>query len=157
MQRILIGSALVTLCAVVAYAQSPNVPGKPPGSPSIMPGTLAPGTITPGGSMQTTVPPAKKVTTPVTPGIIAPDSLRTPRFQTQSLAMANGTAFNAVFDRNSNSFKAPLADGTYQLNNGGAIRVRGGVIVWDAFGVIDRLNAQAKKGQRVAEGPAGLG
>ena len=32
-----------------------------------------------------------------------------------------------------------LADGAYSLTNGGAIRVRGGRIVWDAFGVVDKL------------------
>ncbi|MBV9993714.1 MAG: hypothetical protein JO127_00745 [Caulobacteraceae bacterium] len=34
---------------------------------------------------------------------------------------------------------APLADGTYRLTNGGAIRVQEGRIVWDAFGVVDKL------------------
>ena len=87
------------------------------------------------------------------PGGTAPTALPTPSLQTQSLALTNGTAFNATFDRSSNSFRTPLADGTYKLNNGGAIRVRGGEIVWDAFGAIDRL----KKGQKSAEAPIGLG
>jgi hypothetical protein len=32
-----------------------------------------------------------------------------------------------------------VADGTYKLTNGGAIRVRGGKLVWDAFGAVKRL------------------
>ena len=30
------------------------------------------------------------------------------------------------------------ADGTYNLTNGGAIKVQGGHVVWDAFGVVER-------------------
>jgi hypothetical protein len=41
------------------------------------------------------------------------------------------------------SYTANVADGTYKLTNGGAIRVRGGKVVWDAFGTVNRL----KKGQ----------
>jgi hypothetical protein len=163
MQRILIGSSLVILCAAVAAAQSP--PGTTPGLPgasgpgAIVPGAVAPGkpqSISPSITPQTLSPAIKKGPS-IAPGGIAPAALPTPSLQTQSLATANGTAFNAVFDRNSSTFKAPLADGTHKLNNGGAIRVRGGVIVWDAFGVIDRLNAQKNKGQKVAEAPAVLG
>src|SRR5947207_181689 len=36
-------------------------------------------------------------------------------------------------------YAADVADGTYKLTNGGAIRVRGGKIVWDAFGAVKRL------------------
>lgn len=32
---------------------------------------------------------------------------------------------------------APLRDGDYKLDNGGAIKVRGGLVVWDAFGAVD--------------------
>ena len=47
MQRILIGSSLVILCAAVAAAQSP--PGTTPGSPGASgPGTIAPGAVAPG-------------------------------------------------------------------------------------------------------------
>lgn len=35
----------------------------------------------------------------------------------------------------------PAADGTYKLTNGGAIRVKAGEIVWDAFGVVEKVNA----------------
>jgi hypothetical protein len=106
---------------------------------------------------QTVNPSIKKGTPSIAPGGIAPAALPTPSLQTQSLSLTNGTVFNATFDRGSNSFRTPLADGTYKLNNGGAIRVRGGEIIWDAFGVIDRLNAQKSKGQKVAEAPIGLG
>jgi hypothetical protein len=36
-------------------------------------------------------------------------------------------------------YTANVADGTYKLTNGGAIRVRGGKLVWDAFGAVNRL------------------
>jgi hypothetical protein len=36
---------------------------------------------------------------------------------------------------------ASLADGQYQLANGGAIVVRHGRIVWDAFGALERFRA----------------
>ena len=35
-------------------------------------------------------------------------------------------------------YRADVADGTYKLTNGGAIRVRGGKVVWDAFGAVQR-------------------
>ena len=143
MKRILIGSALVALCAAVALAQAPKSTT-----------TLTPGTIAPGGTLQKTVPPTKKGTTS-TPGGLLPAVTPTQRFQTQNLAMSNGTAFNATFDRDRNVFKVPLANGTYQLNNGGAIRVRGGVIVWDAFGVIERLKVPGATAHDVD--PDGLG
>jgi hypothetical protein len=37
------------------------------------------------------------------------------------------------------SYTADVADGTYKLTNGGAIRVRSGKVVWDAFGAVKRL------------------
>jgi hypothetical protein len=164
MQRILIGSALFILCAAVAAAQSP--PGTTPGLPSPSgPGAIAPGAFAP-GKLQRTSPPLtpqtvnpaiKTAPAPTAPARIAPAGVSAPGLQKQSLTLTNGTAFNATFDRGSNSFRTPLADGTYKLNNGGAIRVRGGEIIWDAFGVIDRLNAQKSKGQKVAEAPIGLG
>ena len=128
----------------------------PPARLQSAPGAIAPGklqTINPSITPQTVNPSIKTAPAPTAPGRVAPAALPTPSLQTQSLALTNGTAFNAVFDRSSNSFKTPLADGTYRLNNGGAIRVRGGAIVWDAFGVIDRL----KSGQKLAEAPAALG
>jgi hypothetical protein len=161
-QRILIGSVLVTLCAAVAAAQNP-----PLSNPATSPGVTSPVTKSPAGIIapdfkplatpQTVNPSIKKGTPSIAPGGIAPAALPTPSLQTQSLSLTNGTVFNPTFDRGSNSFRTPLADGTYKLNNGGAIRVRGGEIIWDAFGVIDRLNAQKSKGQKVAEAPIGLG
>jgi hypothetical protein len=168
MQRILIGSSLVILCAAVAAAQSP--PGTTPSLPgaagpgAIAPGAVAPGTVAPGKlqtispslTPQIVSPSIKKGTPSIAPGSIAPAALPAPSLQTQSLMLTNGSAINAVFDRNTSSFKVDLQDGTYKTTNGGAIRVKGGVIVWDAFGVIERLNIQKKKGQGVAEAPVGI-
>jgi hypothetical protein len=39
------------------------------------------------------------------------------------------------------SYTANVADGTYKLTNGGAIRVLSGKIVWDAFGAVKRLQS----------------
>src|SRR5438067_2382086 len=39
------------------------------------------------------------------------------------------------------SYTANVADGTYKLTNGGAIRVRGRKVVWDAFGAVKRLQS----------------
>jgi hypothetical protein len=36
-------------------------------------------------------------------------------------------------------YTADVADGSYKLTNGGAIRVQAGKIVWDAFGAVKRL------------------
>jgi hypothetical protein len=44
----------------------------------------------------------------------------------------DGKNFHAV-----TSSGAPLKDGDYKLDNGGAIKVRGGLVVWDAFGAVD--------------------
>lgn len=35
--------------------------------------------------------------------------------------------------------RTPLKDGTYKLTNGGTIKVRGGKVVWDAFGAIEKM------------------
>ena len=44
------------------------------------------------------------------------------------------------------TYVAELADGTYDLTNGGSIRVKDGVLVWDAFGAVERLrNGTAKE------------
>jgi hypothetical protein len=51
---------------------------------------------------------------------------------------ASGKVFSALTTQNGR--QVPLHDGTYRLTNGGAIRVINGIIVWDAFGVIDQLN-----------------
>lgn len=33
----------------------------------------------------------------------------------------------------------PIADGTYTLTNGGSVRVKGGEVVWDAFGAVEKI------------------
>lgn len=43
-------------------------------------------------------------------------------------------------------FTANAPDGNYKLTNGGAIRVRGGKVVWDAFGAVQRLKAGSWRG-----------
>jgi len=43
-------------------------------------------------------------------------------------------------------FTANAPDGTYKLTNGGAIRVRGGKVVWDAFGAVRRHKTGQWKG-----------
>ncbi len=40
-----------------------------------------------------------------------------------------------------NGASRPLANGDYGLTNGGAIKVKNGVIIWDAFGALRRLKA----------------
>jgi hypothetical protein len=53
----------------------------------------------------------------------------------------DGQAFETRFDgKNFHAVTAggtPLKDGDYKLDNGGAIKVRGGLVVWDAFGAVD--------------------
>ncbi len=61
----------------------------------------------------------------------------------QVLQLTDGTKVNAIFNQGSRSFSVALKDGTYKLSNGGAIRVQGGKIVWDAFGAIDKLRRGA--------------
>ena len=102
MLRMLIGSALVTLCAALAYGQACNPAGVTAGAP---------------GSQA---------------------------LQTQSLQVTGGPRIDAVFDVNAKGFKVDLKNGTYKLDNGGAIRVRGGVVVWDAFGVVEKIKSQGK-------------
>jgi hypothetical protein len=77
----------------------------------------------------------------------------------QVLQLTDGTKIDAVFEKKTRSFKAIVAqskgalkDGTYKVTNGGAIRVKDGVIVWDAFGVIERL----KTDEGLALAPVGL-
>jgi len=43
-------------------------------------------------------------------------------------------------------FAANAPDGEYKLTNRGAIRVRGGKVVWDAFGAVQRLKAAKWRG-----------
>ena len=55
-----------------------------------------------------------------------------------SIYNARDKVFSALVTQNGR--QVPMRDGTYRLTNGGAIRVRNGIIVWDAFGVIDAVN-----------------
>jgi hypothetical protein len=54
-----------------------------------------------------------------------------------SVTTTDGTTIHVKVE--GKSYTANVADGTYKLTNGGAIRVRGGKVVWDAFGVVKRL------------------
>src|SRR5262249_33681763 len=60
---------------------------------------------------------------------------RSPRDQV--LTTTDGRKILATFD--SKGYSVRLSDGEYKLTNGGAIRVKSGRIVWDAFGAIERL------------------
>src|SRR5262249_19451246 len=55
----------------------------------------------------------------------------------QSLQTTTGLAIYAVPD--GSGYRTSAANGTYRLTNGGAIRVSGGRITWDAFGAISRF------------------
>ena len=125
MMRIVIGGTLIALCTAVATAQT-TPPGK--GTPSVTPG----GPTLPSGKKQTTPAPggAGQTVTPSSPRLVMPN---------QSLAITGGGTINAVFDSNAKTYRVNLKDGVYKTDNGGAIRVRGGVIVWDAFGAVERL------------------
>jgi hypothetical protein len=81
------------------------------------------------------------------------------RWGDQALQLTDGTKIVAVLDEHTLSFRAVAAqsksvlkDGTYKLTNVGAIRVKDGVIVWDAFGAVEKL-----KREGLTSGPAGLG
>ena len=56
------------------------------------------------------------------------------------LATFDGQGYKALASKA--GAQAPLADGYYKLSNGGAIRVKAGKIVWDAFGAIERLKSR---------------
>jgi hypothetical protein len=51
-------------------------------------------------------------------------------------------------------YTADVADGDYKLTNGGAIRVNGGRVVWDAFGSVRRLKTN---GRKLRQGPDPIG
>jgi len=66
----------------------------------------------------------------------------TTSFPVHALATTDGTAITQSFDGknfHARGVGGPIKDGDYKLTNGGAIRVRGGVIVWDAFGVVQKF------------------
>src|SRR5437764_376364 len=73
-------------------------------------------------------------------------SAAAPKYPVHTLTMTNGTKILQTFD--GRTFHAlvpgprgntPLKDGEYKLTNGGAIKVQGGRIVWDAFGVVEKF------------------
>ena len=61
----------------------------------------------------------------------------TTREGTKVLQTFDGRHFHALVP--SPRGNVPLKDGEYKLTNGGAIKVRGGRIVWDAFGVVEKF------------------
>ncbi|MBX9776750.1 MAG: hypothetical protein K2Y71_20420 [Xanthobacteraceae bacterium] len=149
MQRVVIGGALIALCTAVAAAQTPPLSKTSPN----LPGTQAPIGTGPPGFVPKPVVPGKQTTTPVGPAPLTTPAAPRPTVPNQALAITGGNTINAVFDSKARAFKVNLRDGVHKLDNGGAIRVRGGVIVWDAFGAVERL----RRGQGMAAGPAGLG
>jgi hypothetical protein len=71
------------------------------------------------------------------------------KFNGRSLRTTDGVTIHQKFSKkygtvsvftSSGGGRAPLKDGVYKINNGGSIRVKGGKIVWDSFGVISRLS-----------------
>ena len=58
---------------------------------------------------------------------------------TRILATFDGKDYKAVVVVTGAKKAAPLRDGEYPLANGGAIRVKGGKIIWDGFGVIEKV------------------
>lgn len=80
-------------------------------------------------------------------------------YPVHTLTTSTGTKVLQTFD--GKSFHAlvrgprgnvPLKDGEYKLTNGGAIRVKGGRIVWDAFGVVEKFE---KRGLASFTDPSG--
>lgn len=145
MQRIIIGCSLIALCTAVAVAQTPGKrsPSSKTGPLQMIPG--GPGqTIPPGKAHK--LPSGKQQTTP------PPGASRRLVVPNQRLAITGGGTVNAVFDNKARTFRVNLRDGVYKTDNGGAIRVRNGLIVWDAFGAVERL----KRGQGLAAGPTGV-
>jgi hypothetical protein len=57
----------------------------------------------------------------------------------QTVTTKNGKTIQVKVE--GKSYTTNVADGNYKLTNGGAIRVRGGKIVWDAFGAVKRLQS----------------
>ena len=66
-----------------------------------------------------------------------------------SVTTTGGTKIEMSYEPGSRKFYAwvqkgkemvAAADGTYKLTNGGSIRVKTGEIVWDAFGVVEKVN-----------------
>ena len=82
-----------------------------------------------------------------------------PKYPVHTLTTSEGTKVLQTFD--GKSFHAlvsgprgnvPLNDGRHKLANGGEIEVRGGRIVWDAFGVVEKFE---KRGLASYTDPSG--
>ena len=68
------------------------------------------------------------------------------KYPERALSLADGTKAVQTFDGRNVKVHVPqargampLKDGDYKLTNGGAFKVQGGRVVWDAFGVIEKL------------------
>jgi hypothetical protein len=90
-----------------------------------------------GGTVVSSV--AQQQFCPISPGALtAPPTGRYPTY-----ALTTGIQIVQWVDRAGNMRaslgNASLQDGQYQLANGGAIVVRNGRIVWDAFGALERF------------------
>jgi len=93
---------------------------------------------------------------------LSPHAARTASQQwgDEILYLTDGTKIVAVLNEKTRSFmavaakdKSALKAGTYKLTNGGAIVIgEDGVIVWDAFGAVEKL-----KREGLTSGPTGLG
>ena len=67
---------------------------------------------------------------------------------TKIVATLVGKQFKAFTEAGAK--RTPLKDGEYTLPNGGAIRVKGGTITWDAFGAVEKVKRTGVgKGQLV--------
>jgi hypothetical protein len=82
--------------------------------------------------------------------VAATDHSAISTFNGRSLHTTDGVTIHQNFNKSdgtvsvftsSSSGRTPLNDGVYKINNGGSIRVKGGKIVWDSFGVVSRLSA----------------
>jgi hypothetical protein len=82
----------------------------------------------------------------VTAAMVSGGQSPTKKTTEQTLTATDGTKIVATVD--GKEFKAftqqgtkrtPLRDGEYKLPNNGAIRVKGGKVIWDAFGAVDKV------------------
>jgi hypothetical protein len=76
----------------------------------------------------------------VTVAVLAQPRAQQTRSRDQVLTTTDGRKVVAHFD--GRGYSVRLRDGQYKTTNGGAIRVQGGKIVWDAFGAIEKLKHQ---------------
>lgn len=86
----------------------------------------------------------------------SPPAKRFPMWK-QQLKTLQGVDVLAVFEggqvrayRVTSKGRQPLADGDYKMTNGGAIRVRGGRMIWDQFGAVQKYQRGLLSGPVVA-------